>query len=104
MNVIGNSAVSLKMIFIRFLLWYPIMRVTRNPSDAQKKVLFHILKTNKVTSYGKDHGFENINSIEENRAAVPVKSLRRSPRLHPDTRSGEKTPTQLTTASYVCSD
>jgi len=72
MNVIANSAVSLKMIFIRLLLWYPIMRVTRNPSDAQKKVLLHILKTNKATSYGKDHGFENINSIEDYRASVPV--------------------------------
>ena len=72
MNVIANSAVSLKMIFIRLLLWYPIIRVTRKPSDAQKKVLFHILRTNEATSYGKDHGFENINSIEDYRAAVPV--------------------------------
>ena len=62
------------MTFIRIFLWYPIMRMTRKPSDAQKKVLLHILKTNKVTSYGQDHGFENINSIEDYRAAVPVNS------------------------------
>ena len=72
MNVIENSAVSLKMTFIRLFLWYPIMRLTRKPNDAQRKVLLHILKTNKFTSYGQDHGFETIASIEDYRAAVPV--------------------------------
>ena len=91
MKLIANSAVSLKMICIRFLLWYPIMRVTRKPSDAQKKVLLNILKTNKATSYGKNHGFENISSIEDYRAAVPVNRYE-DLRSHIRTQEAEKKP------------
>jgi len=72
MDRIVNSIVVLKMAFIRLFLWYPLIRLTRRPRDTQKKLLLHILRTNKDTSYGQKHGFAGIASIDDYRATVPI--------------------------------
>ena len=45
---------------------------TKDPSLAQKNILFDYIARNKDTEYGKKYGFSNIKSVEEYRKAVPV--------------------------------
>ena len=45
---------------------------TKNPMEAQKKVLFEYLRRNRRTKYGTLHGFAGIKSINEYRTRVPL--------------------------------
>ncbi|MDP2928885.1 MAG: GH3 auxin-responsive promoter family protein [Candidatus Omnitrophota bacterium] len=47
-------------------------RAARDPIKTQKKLLFSIIKKNKRTLYGKEHGFSSIKTIEDFQNKVPV--------------------------------
>ncbi len=46
-------------------------RVSKNPTEAQEKLLFKIIEKNKDTEYGKKIGFKDIHSVEEFQKKVP---------------------------------
>lgn len=45
---------------------------TIDPAKTQKRVLFKIIKKNRNTLYGKEHGFSSIKTIEDFQKRVPV--------------------------------
>jgi hypothetical protein len=47
-------------------------RCTVNPLKTQKRLLFKIIKKNKKTLYGKEHGFSSIRTVEDFQNKVPV--------------------------------
>ncbi len=52
----------------------PALKRLENPAAAQEKCLRRILKHNKGTVYGKEHGFAEIKSIEEFQRIIPLTS------------------------------
>lgn len=72
MNLLLDGVTILRMALIRRILWEPLIRKTHDPQRAQNKLLVRILKHNKDTTFGQEHGFTNISSYEEYREAVPV--------------------------------
>ena len=72
MNFIPDGMTFLKMALIRAFLWKPLIRKTRNPRKAQNELLLRILKRNRDTAFGREHGFAEISSYEEYQKAVPV--------------------------------
>ncbi|MBL7070628.1 MAG: GH3 auxin-responsive promoter family protein [Candidatus Omnitrophica bacterium] len=72
-------------------------RATEAPYDSQLKFLLELVVRNKNTTYGREHGFVNIRSVEDYRASVPVndyESLRpnieRSTRGEPNVLTADK--------------
>lgn len=49
-------------------------KATKDPLSAQRKVLLDLIKRNSSTSYGREHSFGQIDSIDEYRKAVPINS------------------------------
>ncbi|MEE8360201.1 MAG: GH3 auxin-responsive promoter family protein [Candidatus Omnitrophota bacterium] len=49
-------------------------KATKDPSSVQKKILLSFIKRHKNTSYGREHSFGRIDSIDEYRKAVPINS------------------------------
>jgi hypothetical protein len=47
-------------------------RCTVDPIKTQKKLLFRIIKNNRSTLYGKEHGFSSIRTVEDFQKRVPV--------------------------------
>lgn len=52
--------------------WRPFARLARNPEAAQRKALQTILRRNRHSRFGREHGFAAISDIETYRARVPV--------------------------------
>jgi len=46
----------------------------RNPYDAQQKIFNHLIQKGAKTQFGKDHNFENINSLDDFQSKVPVRN------------------------------
>ncbi len=74
MNLILNGVAILKMALIKQFLWEPLIQKTHDPMTAQNNLLLGILKQNRETSFGLEHGFANITSYEEYRKAVSINS------------------------------
>jgi hypothetical protein len=47
-------------------------RCTVDPAKTQKKLLFDIIRKNRNTLYGKEHGFSSIKTVEDFQKKVPV--------------------------------
>jgi hypothetical protein len=52
--------------------WLPVTRHAERPTRTQENVLRKILRTNRRTQFGLEHGFADIRSAEEYRQRVPV--------------------------------
>jgi sterol desaturase/sphingolipid hydroxylase (fatty acid hydroxylase superfamily) len=50
-----------------------LARAARNPIEAQRTVLFEILRRNRDTTFGREHGFAAIRSYDDFRRHVPVR-------------------------------
>lgn len=60
------------MAFYGWRYWRPLVRLARNPEAAQRKALKAILKCNRDSRFGREHGFAAITDVETYRAQVPV--------------------------------
>ncbi len=40
--------------------------------EDQESILKHLVKTGRITEYGKEHGLTNVNSYEEFRQSIPI--------------------------------
>ena len=71
-NLIIQTLLKLKMLSIKLFLWRPLINKTFHPHQIQNDLLKRILAKNKSTTFGQEHGFEQIHSYEEYRSKVPV--------------------------------
>jgi sterol desaturase/sphingolipid hydroxylase (fatty acid hydroxylase superfamily) len=60
------------MSFYRWRDWQPLARLARQPEAAQRTTLVAILKRNRDSRFGREHGFSAITDLESFRACVPV--------------------------------
>jgi len=72
MKFMLGSKMILKMALIKQFLWKPLMRATYSPQRVQNELLLRIIKQNRRTVFGRQHGFATISSYDEYRKAVPV--------------------------------
>ena len=72
MNVILKSVTALKMALIQHAYWKPLITRTLHPAETQRRLLLSILKSQQNTTFGRDHKFQNIHSVEDYQAAVPA--------------------------------
>lgn len=68
-----KALLSLKMAAVRKFLWQPLEEKTRNPRQAQDALLLRIISDGRHTTFGKEHGFENIQCYEDYCQHVPVR-------------------------------
>ena len=71
-KLISDLALILKMALIKQLLWKPLLKKTQCPQATQNDLLLSILKQNKHTKFGREHGFAKITSYEEYKQAVSI--------------------------------
>ena len=45
--------------------WSRFESITKHPEEAQWKLLRRILRTNRDTAYGREHGFSAMQSVED---------------------------------------
>jgi sterol desaturase/sphingolipid hydroxylase (fatty acid hydroxylase superfamily) len=60
------------MAYYGWRYWRPLVRLARSPEAAQHKSLRTILKCNRDSRFGREHGFTAITDVETYRAQVPV--------------------------------
>jgi hypothetical protein len=48
-------------------------RALRNPEEAQRAILHRLVRRNRGTRFGREHGFAEIRSVEDYRARVPLR-------------------------------
>lgn len=72
-------AMALKRLTLRLLMaiyewrdWRPLARHAQHPEQAQRATLRAILKQNRESLFGREHGFASIGDIETFRRRVPV--------------------------------
>lgn len=59
-NNVINILIFIKMQWIKFTLWLPLLSAFNHPMNHQKKLLKRIIKNQKNTKFGKDHKFNQI--------------------------------------------
>ena len=52
--------------------WSRFESITKHPEEAQWKLLRRILRTNRDTAYGREHGFSSMRSVEDFQGGVPI--------------------------------
>ena len=52
--------------------WRRFERTTKYPEEVQRDLLQRILKSNRDTAYGRQHGFSGMTSVQDYRDKVPV--------------------------------
>ena len=85
-----NQLMWARMQALRWTHWRPFVDDARHPRETQRRVLLDIVRRNRNTQFGREHGFEKITCYKDFAAAVPVQdyeSLR--PYLEKQERTGE---------------
>ena len=70
--VITRLLISLRMAWIGFYLWRPLINQTYQPQFSQEKLLKRILDKNRDTAFGKKYGFSGLKNYADFRQALPV--------------------------------
>jgi len=71
-NCIANLFLHLRMLYIRYRYWRPLLQATHAPREVQMDVLDDILRDNQSTRYGCDHHFNSIHGYADYARHVPV--------------------------------
>lgn len=71
-NSLANLFLHLRMQYIRYRYWRPLLQSTHDPRAVQMDVLDDILKSNRSTRFGRDHNFSAINGYADYIRQVPV--------------------------------
>lgn len=83
----------IKSMFIRPLAWMIHRRIQREQLKAvrdQEKIRKQLIEKAKHTSFGKDHGFSTIKSVEDFRSQIPVKDYEQLRAYFDRVAKGEK--------------
>jgi sterol desaturase/sphingolipid hydroxylase (fatty acid hydroxylase superfamily) len=62
------------MRVLSFVYWRPLIAAARRPNATQLRVLRRILRAQRDTRFGREHGFASIRSVEEFQRRVPVQT------------------------------
>ena len=62
----------LKMTYIKWFLWKPLIKQTHNPQQVQDQLLLEILHHNRNSQFGKQYQFDQIKNYAQYRAKIPV--------------------------------
>ena len=85
-----NRALWARMQLLRWTHWRPFVRAATHPVDAQTRFLLRLLRRNRKTRFGREHGFAAIRSYADFAAAVPVQSYETlRPYIEAQERTGE---------------
>ncbi len=71
-DALMNALIEVEMLRIRQTLWKPFVEQTHHPRKVQESLLLEILEKNRDTRFGREYGFEALDSYEKFREAVPV--------------------------------
>ncbi|MEN8175160.1 MAG: GH3 auxin-responsive promoter family protein, partial [Pseudomonadota bacterium] len=71
-NSLINLFLHARMKFIEGRYWQPLLKATHEPRREQMNVLHDILRHNRSTRYGQDHGFSDISDYTAFCRQVPV--------------------------------
>ena len=71
-DTLMNALIEVEMLRIRQTMWKPFVEKSHEPQSVQAALLGDILEKNKNTRFGKEHGFESIESYSDFCKAVPV--------------------------------
>ena len=74
MPVLTRILIALRMAWVGFFLWRPMINQTFCPESTQEKLLLQILSKNKDTDFGKMHGFSGIQNYADFRQTLPVQN------------------------------
>ena len=99
---IGGKMLRLHLAKSRLMHGWRIRTTTRDPMRVQRALLHRIIRENRETSFGRQHGFAEINDHEDFIKRVPVgdyEALR--PLIEAEIERAEKTLTKETPQQYV---
>jgi len=60
------------MLYYKYRHWHPIERMTHHPAAIQAEVMQRLLRANRNTRFGIEHGFSTISNYAELQQKVPV--------------------------------
>ena len=63
------------MLYSRLRHWQPVERLAHRPDEAQRKVLARLVRANRDTRFGREHGFDTIRDHRDFQARVPVQEF-----------------------------
>ena len=69
-----NPLIWARMQALRWTHWRPFAKAAQHPRETQERLLLEIIKRNRDTRFGHEHGFSKIRSYDDFAAAVPVQS------------------------------
>jgi sterol desaturase/sphingolipid hydroxylase (fatty acid hydroxylase superfamily) len=85
-----NQLLRLRMALLHWRAWRPLEAAARSPRGTQIAVLQRILAQNRSTHFGREHGFDRIESVEDFRGRVPVQTYETlRPYIDEQERTGE---------------
>jgi sterol desaturase/sphingolipid hydroxylase (fatty acid hydroxylase superfamily) len=97
---IADTLVAIRLRLSGYAAGRRLARTTRDPMRVQRELLAGILKRNRDTVFGREHGFERIDSYNSFARAVPVAEFERlRPFIDAEIVKGEKS---LTAEDPVC--
>ncbi|MCZ6888040.1 MAG: GH3 auxin-responsive promoter family protein [Gammaproteobacteria bacterium] len=73
-EIAANGLIRLQMMWIKYTAWRRLVAAARHPRRTQLRLLRKILKANRNTAFGRQHGFQNIRTFEDYRKHVAVQS------------------------------
>ncbi len=71
-NSLMNLLLALRMKYIEWRFWQPLLQATHDPGAVQREVLHEILDHNRTTRYGTNHGFTYIQEYAGYCRQVPI--------------------------------
>ena len=63
------------MLYSRLWHWHEVERLARRPDEAQQSVLARLLRANRDTRFGREHGFDAISTHQDFQSRVPVQEF-----------------------------
>lgn len=69
-----NLLIRSRMVIVKFTYWRNLMRAAGSPLATQQAVLSRILRNNRTTRYGREHGFSTLALYDQFAKQVPVVS------------------------------
>jgi sterol desaturase/sphingolipid hydroxylase (fatty acid hydroxylase superfamily) len=90
-----NLLMRAQMAVLRWTAWQPLAAAARRPREAQLRLLRRILRENRDTEFGLEHGFASIQTYDEYRRRVPVQTYES---LRPHVDAQERTGRRCLTA------
>ena len=102
LNAIVNGLIAAQMALTRRTVWKSLMRAAERPKATQHEVLQSIISRHRDTKFGREHGFDRINSYQDFVRHVPLQSYEAlQPYYEEQEATGEQAITTEQAVMYV---